>query len=254
MDAIWPSPARDVDPLTAYAADERRPPGGRPWVMVNMIASADGSVVDSDGRSGGLAGPGDRAVFSAIRAVADVIVAGSSTVVAEDYGPARPPPAVRRMRRARGQADVPRIAVVSGSLTIRPDRRLFREAPAGARPIVLTIERADPARRRALAEVAEVRDAGVHLVDWRLALAVLADATGAGAVLCEGGPTTVAQLVADDLVDELCLTIAPTMVVGTGPRVAQGPHVVTSRELALDRVLVEDGYLFLRYLRAGRGG
>lgn len=254
MDAIWPSPARDVDPVATYAADERRPPAGRPWVMVNMIASADGSVVDGDGRSGGLAGPGDRAVFSATRGVADVVVAGSSTVIAEDYGPARPPAAVRQMRRERGQADAPRIAVVSGSLGIGPDRRLFRGASPDARPIVLTVERADPARRRALAEVAEVRDAGVHLVEWGRALAVLAEAAGAGTVLCEGGPTTVAQLVADDLVDEMCLTVAPVLVAGTGPRVAHGPRFVASRNLSLDRVLVEDGYLFLRYLRAGRGG
>jgi riboflavin biosynthesis pyrimidine reductase len=250
---LWPSPADDVDPVATYAADTRRAMAERPWVLVNMIASADGSAIDAGGASGGLGGPADRAVFSAIRAVADVIVAGAATVVAEDYGPARPPAAVRRSRLERGQAAVPRIAVVTASLSIDPDQRLFREAPAAARPLVLTVERADPVRRQALEGVAEVHVTGADRVDWRRAMAVLRSAAGARTVLCEGGPSTVAQLVADDLVDELCLTVAPTLVAGPGPRIAQGPRT-PPRQLTLDRVLTEDDFLFLRYLRERAAG
>lgn len=249
MDALWPTSGNDVDPVAIYAADDRRSRASRPWVLVNMIATADGSAVDPDGLSGGLGGPADKAVFSAIRGVADVVVAGAATVIAEDYGPARPPAAIRRMRCRRGQAEAPRIAVVTASLSIDPGRRLFRESPADAQPIVLTVERADPARRQALAAVAEVRDAGVDQVDWRRAIAVLAELTGARTVLCEGGPTTVAQLVSDDLVDELCLTVAPTMIAGPGPRIAQSPLVATGRRLVLDRVLADGDHLFLRYVR-----
>lgn len=254
MDALWPVAERDVDPVAVYAADDRRPPVARPWVLANMIATVDGSAADAEGRSGGLGGPADKAVFSALRGVADVIVAGATTVVDEDYGPAVPAPAIRRMRRERGRSEVPRIAVVTASLGIDPGRRLFRDAPAGSRPIVLTVERADPTRRRALAEVADVHDAGVDRVDWHRALGVLAEVTGAATVLCEGGPATIAQLVADDLVDELCLTLAPWLIAGPGPRIAQGPLAVTDRRLVLDRVLAADDHLFLRYLRdrAGR--
>jgi riboflavin biosynthesis pyrimidine reductase len=214
-----------------------------------MVASADGSAVDPNGRSGDLGGPGDKAVFSALRAVADVIVAGARTVIAEDYGPGRPTPAVRRARRARGQAEAPRIAVVTASLGIDPHHRLFLEARPEARPIVVTIDRADPARRRALDAVAEVVTAGEDRVDWQRALTALGSVTGARTVLCEGGPTTVGQLVDADLVDELCLTIAPGMLAGPGPRIAHGPLAGPWRQHALDRVLIEDGALFLRYVR-----
>ena len=44
---------------------------------------ADGSATDTGGRSGGLAGPADKAMFAAIRGVADVIVAGAATVTTE---------------------------------------------------------------------------------------------------------------------------------------------------------------------------
>ncbi|HEX6423802.1 MAG TPA: dihydrofolate reductase family protein [Acidimicrobiales bacterium] len=253
MDALLPVPERDVDPIALYAADDRPAPAARPWVLANMIATADGSAVDAAGRSGGIGGPADRAVFFALRGVADVILAGAATVVAEDYGPARPPPAIRRMRRERGQPEAPRIAVVTASLGIDPGRRLFRDAADDRRPIVLTVEGADPARRRALAAVADVHDAGVDRVEWHRALSVLAEVTGARSVLCEGGPTTIGQLVADDLIDELCLTIAPSLVAGTGSRIAHGP-IATDRRLALDRVLAADGHLFLRYLRDRAGG
>ena len=86
----WPTPSEgedDLDPVAVVAAEARPAPPGRPWVLANMIASADGSATDAGGRSGGLGGPADKAVFGAVRAIADVVVAGAATVMAEDYGP-----------------------------------------------------------------------------------------------------------------------------------------------------------------------
>ncbi len=239
----------EIDAAALYRDDPRHRADGRPWVVVNMVASADGSAIGPEGLSGGLSSPTDKMIFFALRGVADVIVAGSSTVIAEDYGPARPSAAVVDQRRARGQTDRPRIAVVTASLLIDPDRRLFTESPADARPIVLTTERSDAGRRARLATVADVHAAGGDAVDWERALAVLAETAGAGVVLCEGGPTVVGQLVAVDLIDELCLTMAPVLLAGPGPRIARALEATPPRSLALDRVLADDGHLFLRYLR-----
>jgi len=249
---LWPDPGGEVDPAIAYAGDPRPEPAGRPWVMLNMISTADGGAADPAGRSGGLGGPADKQVFVAIRAVADVIVAGAATVASEDYGPARLSPALREARRERGQAELPRLAVVTASLQIAPDRRLFREADPGNRPIVLTTATADRNRRRALEAVAEVIEVGDQQVDWHRALAALSSAAGARVVLCEGGPSTNARLVADDLVDELCLTLAPSMVGGTAPRIVDGPAGGRLVPLTLERALMADGYLFLRYARPSR--
>ncbi len=253
MQTLWPAPPGgddDLDPVAVVAADDRPPPPGRPWVLANMIASADGSATDTGGRSGGLAGPADKAMFAAIRGVADVIVAGAATVTTEDYGPSRPSTRVREQRAARGQSPTPRIAVTTASLAIEPTRRLFADALPEARPLVLTVASADPARRRALEEVADVHVVGDEQVDWARAFALLHDELGARVVVCEGGPVTLGQLVADDLLDELCLTMAPTMVAGTGPRIAHGKAPVVGRHHSLARVLADDGNLFLRYVRA----
>ena len=249
MLVLWPTPGGEVDPAVAYALDSRPEPAGRPWVMINMISSVDGGAADPAGRSGGLGGPADKAVFVAIRAVADVIVAGAATVAGEDYGPPACPRPCGRRRRDRGQAEVPRLAVVTASLRIDPDRRLFREADPDARPLVLTTAAADPDRRRALEAVAEVIEVGDERVDWHTALAALRSAAGARVVLCEGGPSTNAQLVAEDLVDEMCLTLAPSLVGGGAPRIVNGPAGARLVPQELERALTADGYLFLRYVR-----
>ena len=261
MRIAWPVPVDDaarggsvrhddVDPVTLVAGDERDAPPGRPWVLANMIASADGSATDPDGRSGGLAGAADRAMFGALRGVADVIVAGAATVTTEDYGPSRPVDRVRELRVARGQAPTPKIAVTSASLAIEPTRRLFAEATPEARPIVLTVASADAGRRKALAEVADVHVVGDDRVDWARAFALLHDELGARVVVCEGGPLTLGQLVADDLLDELCQTIAARLLAGPGQRIAHGPTAVHGRDYSLARVVVDGDDLFLRYVRA----
>ena len=66
--------------------------------------------------------------------------------------------------------------------------------------------------------------------------------------ILEGGPTLNGQMLAADLVDEVCLTIAPRFIAGRSDRVAEGPWAV--RETwHLAHVCEEDGYLFVRYLR-----
>src|SRR5690606_8993630 len=120
------------------------------------------------------------------------------------YGPPRPSDAVRAARRTRGQADAPRLAVVSRSLVLDPDAPLFRDAEAP--PYVLTCEAAPTERRRRLEGVAEVVVVGDASVDLAAALAVLREA-GTEVVCCEGGPRLNGDLVTADLVDEWDLTI-----------------------------------------------
>ena len=124
-----------------------------PWLLVNMVSSLDGAIA-VDGRVGGLAGPADKEMFTALRAVADVVMAGAGTVRAEGYGPPRPSEATRAARLARGQAEVPHLAIVSRSLYLDLTTPLFTEAKTP--PIVITCAASDEERRRPLAEVADV--------------------------------------------------------------------------------------------------
>lgn len=241
-------PARadpEVDPVALYAGDRRPPPPGRPWVMVNMVASLDGATM-VDGVSGPLGGPADKEVFAAIRAVADVILVGAGTVRAEGYGPPRPSPTQRARRRARGQAAAPRLAVCSASLGLDPGAPLF--AAAEERPVVITVSVVDDGRRAALGRVADLVVAGETRVDMSRAVAALG-ATGARVVLAEGGPSLNGQLVSAGLVDELCLTLSPLLAGGRSARIAVGDPPCRPVGLILDRLLEAHGMLFARYVR-----
>lgn len=245
MQRLWPDPAPVDDVEALVAAPPRPAPPDRPWVLVNMITSLDGAVT-VDGRSGGLGRPADRAVFSALRAVADVVLAGAGTVRAEGYGPPRPRPATRAARSARGQAEAPRLAVVSRSLELDPRAALFAEAEAP--PFVLTCGASPQDRREALQGTAEVIVAGEATVDLVAGLAELRR-RGVGTICCEGGPTLNGGLLAADLVDEWAFTVAPLLVGGDASRAVVGALPAGPLETELSWLLEGDGLLLGRWLR-----
>lgn len=240
---------RDLDEAGTEAAYDDlagRRAEGRPYVAVNMVASADGAI-SVEGRTQALSSEADRFVFHHLRSLADVILVGAQTVRAENYGPPKISEARQAARVARGQAPVPRIAVITGSLDLDWSSRLFTESPT--RPIILTTTTADTSKA---AEVADVITAGEPRVDAAAALAALTE-LGVGVVLCEGGPTLNGVLAADDLIDELCLTVAPTLVGGDVVAGLLGHlRIPDLLPLSLVHALEAEGELFLRYRRTGR--
>jgi riboflavin-specific deaminase-like protein len=244
---LVPRAVGDGDVEIAYGDIARQRGDNRPYVVVNMVCSADGAIA-LHGRTEGLSSEADRFVFHYLRSLADVILVGAQTVRAERYGPPRITDARQAERVARGQLPVPRIAVVTGSLDLDWDGRLFSESPT--RPIILTTSSADTA---AASKVADVIVAGNPRVDLGAALAQLY-ADGVAVVLCEGGPTLNGVLAAGDLIDELCLTIAPTLVggdVGTG--LLGHVHLPDLLPMGLVHAFEDDGDMFLRYRRETSG-
>lgn len=212
-----------------------------------MVTSIDGAVAVA-GRSEPLGSDADHATFRAIRAVADVIIAAGGTVRAESYGPPKPSEAVREARLARGQAERPRMAVVSGSLDLDVTGAFFSEA--WEPPLVYTASSAPSDRLAALRAVADVQVVGSDQVD----LAAMAHHLGSLGVRCaivEGGPTLNGHLFDADLIDELNLTFAPLLVGGGSPRAVSGADE-HPRRFALAHLWESDGNLLARYTRAAR--
>lgn len=236
MRRIHPDIEDNPDIVRAYAYPE-----GRPWLRLNMVASADGAAWDQ-GLSGGLSGKADKRVFGVLRGLADVVLVGAATVRAEQYGPVRPRESWRELRAGRPEAAP--LAIVSRGLDLDLDGPLFREAVTPT--LVITCESAPADRREAAAEAGEVIVAGDDAVDLPRALAALHE-RGLTRVLCEGGPRLNAQLAAAGLVDELCLTVSPLLLGGDAARIVDGEASRT--RLALGHVLEEAGVLFCRYVR-----
>ena len=242
---LLPTPLTDIDPVQLVLNDLRPIPADRPWLAVNMVSSIDGAI-EVDGRSGGLGSPADKAMFHALRQLPDVILAGAGTVRAENYGPVKLNETARALRVARGQNELPRLAVVTGTANLDASGRLFSD-PA-QRPIVITSHAAPAEALARLSEVAEIIVAGTTAVDLRVALQQLRQ-RGIQTVLCEGGPTLNNHLLDDDLVDEWCQTIAPVLTGGDAARGAHGNTPGVGTNLRLARVLVDDSVLLLRYAR-----
>lgn len=228
------------DFLTAYARADRGPR----WVRGNVVASLDGAATH-DGVAGPLGDAEDQLLLRTLRQLADVVVVGAGTVRVEGYGGLGLDDAATAWRRARGLPELPRLAIVSSALALEPDAEVFR-AP-GPRPLLLTHGDAPPTRRTALEEVAEVVECGEHRVEPECLVAALEE-RGMHQILTEGGPRLLGTLVAADVLDELCLSLAPLLEAGTAPRTAVSGHAV-SRRMRLGHVLHGEDMLFLRYER-----
>lgn len=242
---ILPDPAElTLDELYA-GLTLAEPRDGRPaHVAMCMVSSADGAVA-VDGLSGGLGGPADLRALSRLRAANDVSVVGAGTVRDEGYVPLTGTSARRADRAARGLRPAPRLAIVTASGNLDPDLAVFSD-PA-ERPLVLTARSADAAALTAIEDRAEIHVVADADLDAEAIVTTLA-ALGLRRVLCEGGPRLNQVMLAGGHLDELFLTLAPTLVGGPASRIIAGELEVAT-PLALVSAFESDGDLLLRYRR-----
>jgi riboflavin biosynthesis pyrimidine reductase len=222
------------------------------WLRANLITTLDGGAA-IDGTTGRLGGSGDRALFRLLRELADVILVGAGTVRIESYAGARPSVAQRQSRQMRGQSEVPQLAIVTKSGRLNHDMPVFTRTEVP--PLVLTCAAATEQAGRRLADLADVVDCSGDdptRVDEAAVLATLAD-RGLHRVLTEGGPMLLGSFVERNLLDELCLTIAPSLVGGQARRIATGQGQVLTGMRCLHILTDEAGYLYTRYVKTSPG-
>jgi riboflavin biosynthesis pyrimidine reductase len=197
-------------------------PAQRALVRLNMIASADGGS-EIAGLSGALGNPDDKAVFAALRARADAVLVGMSTVVAEHYHPP-----------TRGDLQM---FVVATTADISGDADLF----ASERVTLVLPDDAGPAPEG----VRTLRSGSGRRVD----LAQVVESLAGKVVMMEGGPTLAGVMMAQGLVDEFFLTVAPRVIAGASSRIVHGPGADPDPWDFVHGFVDQPGYLFLRYAR-----
>lgn len=222
-----------------------RDAGPLPWLRVNFVSSVDGASTHQ-GLSSGLSDAADERVFEILRRLCDVVVVGAGTVRAEAYSAMRVNEASVRWRLAHGLTAHPVFAIVSASLDLDPASPIFMDAPE--RPIVITTAISRQDTRDALSEVADVMLCGRERVQPDALVGELAE-RGLGRIHCEGGPRLFGDLIASDVLDELCLTISPRLEGGSAARIATGASPIVPPALRLAHTLVAGDTLLLRYLR-----
>lgn len=235
--------AIDADAITAEQAlsDWRVEGGPGLRLALNMITSVDGRIAVA-GRSAPLGGPADRALFHALRARADAVMAGAGTMRVERYGPIIRDPAVRERRVADGLSAQPLAVAVTRRLELDTSLPLF--ADPDSHVIVLTPAAGD------LPPCAATVDY-IRAATLSAGLAQLHARHDVHLLLCEGGPSLSATLAAEDLIDELFVSISPMLVGDTpdGRAMLTGAAPATPLPLRLAMLLEHDSHLFARYAR-----
>jgi riboflavin biosynthesis pyrimidine reductase len=196
-------------------------PPERPFVLLNMIASADGRARIA-GRTAPLANRADYELFHALRERADAVMVGAETVRVEGYGP-------------MAQLAI----VVSRSLELPVDRGLLA---AEENRVVIVTSSPDRELPPCAATVSYIREGDLSLALRRLR------GLGVASIDCEGGPGLNATLVPAGLVDELHLVIAPKLAGGRDPlTILSGDTLAPPADLSLLSLHESGGYLFARY-------
>jgi riboflavin biosynthesis pyrimidine reductase len=218
---LLPDAAADLTADDLAAAVPGAAPADRPFVFVNMIATADGRATIA-GRTGPIANRADNELFHALRGRVDAVMVGAETVRVESYGP------------------MEATAVLASRSVDLPAEVGLLQAP-GNRVVVLTPS-----------EDAELPPCPAEVRYLRGALAAgvrrLRSELGIESVDCEGGPHLLGALLRARLVDELHLVIAPKLVAGPDPlTTVAGPALDPPRDLRLLSLHESGGYLFLRY-------
>ncbi len=216
---------------------------GAPEFRVVLVTTVVGATA-ADGTSGHLGNDTDTALLLGLRAWSDVVLVGSATVKAENYGGVIIDEAGQESRIAAGQSAIPPIAVISSSLDFDPGTRFFTEAPIP--PIIFT-NNTDPGKLVALestgARLIYLEQLGVGAVVDKL------HGEGFARISCEGGASVYGQAVDAGVIDVWHQTIDPIFS-GTveKPAVRTGSATITRMELEYLHN-DPDSTLFLRYRR-----
>ena len=202
-----------IDEAASGLGFSERAPVGRPFVAVNMVSSADGKATLA-GRTAPMSAEADRELFHHLRTQADGILVGAGTVRIERYGRVTKTPELQAKREREGLQAQALAVIVSRSGDLPGDLEVLSEARIIGD----------------LAELGQLRNEGIR------------------SLLCEGGPTLNSSLFEAGLVDELFLTIAPT-IAGSGETltIVEGPSLSAAVELELLTVHEAQGHLFMRY-------
>jgi riboflavin-specific deaminase-like protein len=219
----------------------------RPRVLLNMVSTVDGRAT-LGGRSGPISDRADRELFHSLRAAVDAVLVGAGTVRMERYGRLIRDEPVRRLRLERGLAEEPLACIVSGRLALDAEIPLL--ADPEARVVIVTSSEASVPGAAARIEYLRARQEG--RLDLPAALAELRESFGVQTLLCEGGPHLGLELFAAGLVDELFLSVSPSLAGGEAAsgealRILAGPELDPPLELELIGVLECHSHLFLRY-------
>jgi riboflavin biosynthesis pyrimidine reductase len=216
-------------------------PAGRPYVMGNFVSTLDGVVtLNTPGQSGGgpISGfnPHDHLVMGLLRAVADAVIVGAGTlraVPAHRWTAAYIAPAFaeayQELRARLGKPEPPLNVIVTARGAVSLDLPVFQ---SGEVPVLLVTttqgeERIRTQRVPPSVQMAAVQRGGV--LSAQAIVQAVCEVRSCQVILVEGGPQLLGDFFAEQVLDELFLTLAPQ---------------IAGRDASIERPGLVEGHLF----------
>jgi len=220
----------------------------RPFVLINMAMTVDGKITSAKREYPRLTTPYDRTNMDRLRAGVDAVLVGAQTMRADSPKLYVREKKMQQHRESLGKPLGLLKILVTASAMLGPDSRFFDDADGGGL-LIATVVDAPEERVAALAERTEVWKLGRGSVDLN-ALLVRLKQRGVDRLLVEGGGELNWSFLRDDLVDELYVTIAPSLLGGRdAPTLleGQGLSMKQRRRLRLLDLHREGDELYCRY-------
>lgn len=205
---------------------------GMPFVTVKEALSLDGKIATRTGDSKWITDEPARRLVHRLRARHDAIMVGIGTVLKDDP--------LLTVRLPRLKEAPPRLRIIVDSSLRCPDEAQVLNTEHSP-TLIATTSSASPSRVQSLRErgvQVEILPAdAVGRVDLHALMRLLAQ-RGVTGVLCEGGGTLIAGLLARKLVDKVVFFYAPCLIGGRGaPTAVEGDgFALVGDSLRLDRV------------------
>ena len=213
------------------------------WFRSNMVVSLDGNYTGPTGHSRDISHTTDLLVLQVIRMNSDAVLVGAHTAMGSGYHLDKP--------RSGAVTLIPnrtRLVVVSRRLELSLDAPMFSN---GIRPLVITChsqQREWQMRREALLQHVDVHVLETQHIDGHQIRDTLIS-YGLRKVVCEGGPTLLREMLSGGVLNEVCVTVSPT-ILGTTNESTAG-HVDsalgnTFQNFQFTSLQQGDDYLFVR--------
>lgn len=195
-----------------------------PWLTLKMAATIDGRIADRQGRSKWITGEGARHVVQELRNSYDCVLIGAGTVKADN-------PRLNVRELPSSDSRDPKKVIIDPDLALDESYHVLK-GEGENKTIVYHRPGAEPGSQYADCVLVDADIDMEGRVDSRK---LLRDLTSRGiiTVLCEGGGKLAANLLLNDLVDEIYWFTAPKLLPDAGAVLSTN----SARELAMDDIL-----------------
>ena len=224
-----------------------------PRICAHFAMTADGKISTKNLTPSRFTSPSDKSRLHLIRAENDAILAGRGTVEADTMTMGLSRLDLREERVRQGRPPEPLRVVISNEGIFNPASKIFSYTSSSL--LVLSTIRMPQDVRDAISPHCDLLLFDTPTVPLRKALAMLRRDYAVKRLVCEGGGQLLRALAAEDLLDEIRLTIAPVIFGGSAaPSLTGLPSELLPepRFFSLAKFEVSEGECALHYIRERR--